>query len=57
MLAVLVNLLVPINHWLEPTLYTFHNTMGKELVVVREESRRLLRLHSKSSAKRVKDEL
>ena len=57
MLAVLVNLLIPINHWLESTLHTFHNAMGKELVVVRKESCRLLRLHGESAAKRVKDEL
>lgn len=56
MLAVLVNLIIPVDHWLELTLNTFDNAMGQKLVVVSQEGSSLLWLHVESSAKSVQDE-
>lgn len=56
MLTVLVNLLIPVDHWLEPSFHTLDDAVGEELVVVREKSGRLFGLHAEGTAKRVQDE-
>jgi hypothetical protein len=49
MLAVLVNLLIPIYHWLEPSFHTLDDTVGEKLVVIRKKSGRLFGLHAQGS--------
>ena len=57
MAAVLVHLVIPADHRLVPTLHALDDAVRQELVVVGQKGRRLFRLHRKSSAQSVEDEL
>jgi len=54
--AVLVHLMIPADHWFEPSFHALNDAMGEELIVIRQESRRLFRLHRKRSAESIQDE-
>ena len=57
MSTVLVDFLIPADHWLVTALYTLHYTMSKELVVVGQKSSWLLGFHLESSTKCVQYKL
>jgi hypothetical protein len=56
MSAVLVDFLVPVDHWLEPALDSLNDAVDQELVVVGQQSCSLLRFHLQRSAQSVQDE-
>ena len=55
--AILEYLAIPVNHRLVLALNSLHDAVSQVLIVVRQQSRCLLRLHRESPAQSIKDEL
>lgn len=55
--AVLIDIVVPVDHRLESALDALHHAVRQELIVIREQGRGLLWLHGQRAAKSIQDEL